>query len=110
FDVESAVQKLPVPHLILQPLVENAVKYGLKAADGQLDIKLTARAQGGGLIVEVSNSGRLQPPDSQRTPFGLSSIRRRLELHYPERHALSLNQEGDRVVARLMIWGTPCYG
>ena len=108
--VDPAVREIPVPHLILQPLVENAVKYGLRSASGRLVIRLAARAQASGLIVEISNSGRLQPRDGSRQPFGLASIRRRLQLHYPERHALSLQQEGEAVVARLMIWGEACYG
>lgn len=108
FEVEESVKELPVPHLILQPLVENAVKYGLLSVSGRLVIRLRAARHLSGLAVEISNSGCLQPPDRGRRSFGLVSVRRRLELHYPERHELSLQQEGEVVVARLMFWGKPC--
>jgi two-component system LytT family sensor kinase len=40
---------------------------------------------------------------------GLANIRRRLELHYPSGHALTLIQSGDNVVARLMLRGSACF-
>lgn len=100
----------PVPHLILQGLVENAVKHGLKpSSETTLRIRVVALRQRDHLSVIVTNSGRHAPADSARPGLGLANIRRRLELHFPGRHHLSVAQEGDLVAARLTVEGPICY-
>ena len=108
YHVAPTVRQLSVPHLILQPLVENAVKHG-RAASGLLSIELQAEGDGETLEIEVRNSGRLSNVDRDRPALGLANARRRLELHYPGRYELSLFQAGGVVIARLCLRGQPCY-
>ncbi|MBS7543307.1 sensor histidine kinase [Ancylobacter oerskovii] len=101
--------QFPVPHLILQGLVENAVKHGLRpSAATQLHIDLRARMEEGRLVVTVANQGRLGSRGHRRG-VGLANIRRRLALHFPDRHALVLSQEGELVVARLILQAPICF-
>lgn len=107
---------------LLQPLVENAVKYGDR--ETHLDLRVDIRAEGTGLRVRIENTGTLTEPGHSsltRTGIGLENVRRRLALHYPGRHAFSLRQEeahphdphcptGDKVVAELLLEGEPCSG
>lgn len=107
---------------LLQPLVENAVKYGDRAQ--HLDLRVLIRAEGADLRVRIQNSGTLAEPAQAsltRTGIGLENVRRRLALHYPGRHSFSLRQEktgpqapdcthGDVVVAELLLEGEPCSG
>ncbi|MFU0507153.1 sensor histidine kinase [Pseudaminobacter sp. NGMCC 1.201702] len=109
FDIEPNVEDAWVPHLILQPLVENAVKHGLATADGNLAIAITAGRRNEQLALEIRNSGQLERRSRDRPAVGLANTRRRLELHYPDRHRLTVNQAGDDVVVRLTLWGSACF-
>jgi hypothetical protein len=58
FDVPPDVARLPLPSLVLQPLVENAVKHGLRHAGGDGTVTVRARRADGRLTVEVLDTGR----------------------------------------------------
>ena len=109
-DVEVAVPdglaREPVPELILQPLVENAIKHGSFSTSGWLRIRVTVSAVADRLLLEVSNSGQLRSDTASAgsgSRVGLENLRRRLDLVFPGRGQLLLVQEGDRVVARVTI-------
>ncbi|MDX2177174.1 MAG: histidine kinase [Candidatus Sumerlaeia bacterium] len=55
FDIEPAAAAREVPSLLLQPLVENSVRYGLDATTGTVAIAVRARIDGGALRLEVEN-------------------------------------------------------
>ncbi|WP_265587981.1 sensor histidine kinase [Sphingomicrobium arenosum] len=57
FRIEAAAAGVPVPSLILQPLIENAIKYAVTPAENGADIWITARAEGGRVRIEVADSG-----------------------------------------------------
>lgn len=97
-----------VPSFLLQPLVENAVKYGLDRSAAGLDIDLHARVDGNLLEVTVANSGTMAPADPSHPGLGLETLRRRLELHYPQRHTFTLEEHDGRVIATLRLWDPPC--
>jgi two-component system LytT family sensor kinase len=97
-----------VPSFLLQPLVENAVKHGLDRSAGTLDIDLHARVEGSLLEITVSNSGSIVPADPSREGLGLETLRRRLDLHYPQKHRFTLEENNGRVTARLLLWDPPC--
>jgi LytS/YehU family sensor histidine kinase len=84
------VEKIPAelrdalaPSLILQPLVENAVKYGVARSNAPVTIQITAEAEGGRLRLTVTDDGGdamgQAPP---KLGLGLENVRRRLELIY----------------------------
>jgi LytS/YehU family sensor histidine kinase len=104
---EPACRRL-VPSFLLQPLVENAVKYGLDRSAARLDIDLHARVEGNLLEITVANSGTMAPADSSHPGLGLETLHRRLELHYPQRHAFTLEEHDGRVIASLRLWDPPC--
>jgi two-component system, LytTR family, sensor kinase len=108
-EMEPDAGPVPVPHLILQPLVENAVKHGLSSPAERFTVGIMAENRNDGLLIEVSNPGQLTAPERNRPAVGLANVRRRLELHYPLRHELSLVEAGSTVVARLRLWGTACF-
>jgi sensor histidine kinase YesM len=73
-----------VPSLILQPIVENAVKYGVAAAPPNATIRIEARTQNGRLILEVTDSGKGSSPHAGGSGIGLANVRQRLALLYGE--------------------------
>ena len=92
FDVPDDLLATPVPHFILQPLVENAVRYGISPRSEPGRIEVRARREGDGIHIEVWNDGsRLAvngtPP---REGVGLATTRARLEKLYQERGRLAI--------------------
>ena len=78
--VEAGVDEALVPSLILQPLVENAVRHGIGTAPGRVAVRV-ARV-GDTLRMEVSDSGDAEPGASDSHGIGLTNTRARLERLY----------------------------
>ena len=101
-DAVSAI----VPSFLLQPLVENAVKHGHSPESLPLEITIHVALSGDTLEILVSNSGHLQP--SPQAGVGHSTLLRRLQPHYPNRHQFNLTAKGGIIQAQLILQGTPC--
>jgi len=70
-----------VPPVMIQPLVENAIKYGIASGARPVQVVVSALRESDWLIVEVANTGRWAPAIlRQSTGTGLSSLTRRLKL------------------------------
>ena len=84
-DVPEELQKARLPALILQPLVENAIKYGVSRSKGQVVVRVEARkTDDGRLSLTVSDSGG-KPVDTEGghgTGVGLQNVIQRLEARY----------------------------
>ena len=109
---ESAALQRRIASFLLQPLVENAVKHGMR--NNGLEVGVDIRLVGQSLHIAIENTGSLQPaakPRRRRPGIGLENVRRRLELHYPGRHQFSLRERDGaelKVVAALVLEGDPC--
>lgn len=106
--IDEAARQLPVPGVILQPLVENAVRYGMEGTVRPLSIQIFARSPEKGRIeIGVSNSGNWIEPRGRRADgtggTGLETLRRRLALLYPGRHDLQIKSEPGRVTVSIRI-------
>lgn len=109
--VEHDAGGRPIASFLLQPLVENAVKFG-RREDG-VDVHIDIRADGDALYIQIENTGTLEETAGsrrRRSGIGLENVRRRLDLHYPGRHAFTLGDGGNKVVAKLTLEGEPCSG
>jgi LytS/YehU family sensor histidine kinase len=104
FSVPDQLQQALVPALILQPLVENAVKYGVAGADPPATVAVSAREERSNLVLEVHDSGHGKAQLSGGG-IGLANVRQRLQLIYGEtRSSLSADREPDgRFRARVSI-------
>ncbi len=86
--IEEEVKTMLVPSLLLQPIVENAIKFGLYDTIGEVMITLTAKKQGHQLQIVITNPFDEETAvTTQGTGFGLASIHRRLYLLFA-RHDL----------------------
>ena len=86
--VHGEAQEFPVAPMIIQPLVENAVKHG--SADGIASVSITATASGDWLAVTISNLA--QPgtdPSTWKDGVGLSSVRTRIRESWGDRAELN---------------------
>lgn len=88
---------LPVPPMLLQTLVENAVKYGISARAEGGEIAIVARRENGSLRLQVTNPGQLADASSPRrqasTGVGLRNAAERLRLLFGEQASLQLRAE-----------------
>jgi LytS/YehU family sensor histidine kinase len=90
--------------MILQSLVENALKHGIARLPQGGDLQIRAAARNGTLVLEVENTGELTDSRSTDTQVGLNNIRERLRILYGDRATLALrNAEGGHVVATVQI-------
>ncbi len=90
-DVEPACLEAQVPRLILQPLVENAIRHGIamRSAAGRLTIR--ARRRDRRLALTVADDGPGVPPNRPLRPgVGLANTRARLEQLYGDAYSLEL--------------------
>lgn len=88
-DVPAEARRLAVPVLILQPLVENAFRHGLRGGGGE-SVSVRARCVDGVLRIVVSNDGRDLVAGAPIEGVGLRNTRMRLETLYGERQGLTL--------------------
>ena len=104
-DVPDETRAALVPNLVLQPLVENAIKHGVDAAAGRGRIAIHARRDGGELVLEVRDDG--PGPDGEvpsEGGLGLRNTRERLAALYGPRARLSLEPaEGGGTIARVVV-------
>jgi two-component system, LytTR family, sensor kinase len=103
--VQPATLGALVPDLILQPLVENAIRHGVSPNAGTGRIEVRSRREGDWLILEIRDNGMGLPQGiALREGIGLSTTKARLERLYGERHELALTNLPDGgCVARIRI-------
>jgi len=95
-DVPEPLKGMLVPSLILQPIVENAVKYGVAGAPPPTSITICAMAGGEQLTLDVIDSGQGSKSSSVGGGIGLTNVRQRLTLLYGEgRTGLIAGREAD---------------
>lgn len=88
--VSEEVKTALVPHLLLQPLVENSIRHGVDPLSNAVNVKITAARENGTTHIAVRDSGRGLPLGHIRRGTGLSNTAERLEKLYGERHKLAL--------------------
>ena len=86
-DVPDSLQSARVPVLILQPIVENAVKYGVAKSRKSVSVKVTAYEEAGRLHIKVRDDGEVQADDSGEggTGVGLKNVCDRLTARFGAR-------------------------
>lgn len=106
-DVPLAIRDAAVPYLILQPLVENAVRHGLAPQRGHGTIAVVGGREGDDLVLSVSDSGRGVTGGHLATlneGVGLTNTRARLERLYGGRQRLAFSSpEGGGLVVTLRL-------
>ena len=101
---KDEILALKIPALLLQPVVENAIKFGLYDTTGEVLIKIEATREQNNLNIIVQNP--FDPETSQPlkgTGFGLSSIQRRLFLLFARNDLLSTNKDDEHFITTLVV-------
>ena len=100
-EIAAACQECAVPALLLQPLVENAVKHGVAGMVEGAAIRLAVE-RSGAVSITLENGFDPEMPAPRNLGMGLSQVRRRLEVRYGEEASFSAGVDGRvyRVVLR----------
>ncbi|MAW81812.1 MAG: sensor histidine kinase [Parvularcula sp.] len=110
FDIDENTKSAYVPSLILQPAIENAIKYAIAQMESGGEIRITAKREGGMLALEVCDNGPNAPEDPNalldnvKTGVGLVNMRDRLAYLYQDRAQFQLRHvEPQGMCVRLRI-------
>ncbi len=110
-DIDPRALKGEVPNLILQPLLENAMRHAVDSNSGRSRIDIFAQVQNGRLLVEVRDDGKDSEKISRHTEstgLGLKNTRARLSELYDEDYSFSLSRrENGWTVAQIVIPFSP---
>ena len=101
--IEPAAAEVPIPPMLLQSLVENAVKHGIAPLAAGGDLVIRARLDGDDLLLEVGNPGRVSETRPDGAGLGLANTRERLRILYGSRASLRLEERDGRVAATVLV-------
>jgi two-component system LytT family sensor kinase len=94
YEINAELEDSLVPQLILQPLLENSLRHGMKASGEAIDISIAAHRDNGSLMLKISDTGvglgSSEPNAVLGRGVGLSNIRDRLAQLYGEAHSFSI--------------------
>ena len=113
-ELPAALEGTPVPPMLLQPLVENAIKHGLEPKVGAGRIEVIARATDAGIEIRVDDDGLglpvpdyEEPPDDDARPesssYGLRHVRERLQAVYGPSARLDVQRRVPRGVRSVVF-------
>lgn len=93
-----------IPPMLLQPIVENAIKFGLYDTLDQVTINIKAEFETPYLTIEISNPYDAETANPNKgTGFGLSSIKRRLHLLYNRTDLLKIQTQQNHFITTIQI-------
>jgi LytS/YehU family sensor histidine kinase len=108
-EVRGAIEGISIPGLTLQPLVENAIKHGLRPKRGPGHMSILAEVNAGRCRIVVRDDGVGLDPKRVASGHGLASVRERLRLAYGGAASMTVtNDEGVRVEMLLPTEAAPC--
>lgn len=104
FYLDEGSRAMEIPCLLLQPVVENAIKFGLYDTTGPATIKIRTQVEDNMLVIITENPCEKSSSYSGKgTGFGLSSIQRRLYLLYARKDLLATVQKENIFITTIKI-------
>src|SRR5947209_6977316 len=100
---ETEEKKLFLPAMLLQPVVENAIKFGLYDTTDDITIHIDAKKQDNNLVLHVRNPFDPETSSPKGTGFGLRSVQRRLYLIFARNDLLNTKTEGRQFITTIII-------
>ncbi|QNA85121.1 hypothetical protein G4G27_14800 [Sphingomonas sp. So64.6b] len=105
FTLPDDLAAAAVPALILQPLVENAIKHGVAKSSPPTAITIAARREGERLAISITNSGTINAglDEAPNHGIGLANVRERLDEHYGAAQSLTVLPGADAFEVRIIL-------
>ena len=103
-EVEESSLKSKLPALIIQPLLENALKHGLSTSSNEINVHVEARLEQNHLYVSISNPYEKDNVSQYKgTGYGIQSVQRRLQLFYGQNDCLKIARDENLFTVQLRI-------
>jgi LytS/YehU family sensor histidine kinase len=103
--VDEACGDCQVPPLVLQPLIENAIKHGIATMVEGGTVRLEGHVENGNLAIRVENGFDPEAPSPRRHGLGLRNVRSRLQTRFGDAASLHLAAADNRFLAEMKF---PC--
>jgi len=105
YNIDPQTENFLIPVFLIHPLIENAVKHGMKTSPSPLKISLTTKMKDKNLWIEITNSGKWieRDPVDDTARTGLQNTQKRLILAYPKDHMIEIVKNEDSVCIRIII-------
>ncbi len=103
FDVDPSLEREPVPPMLLQTLVENAVRHGIARLTQGGEVVVSVQRGVNSVVMSVRNTGVYVPGQVNGTGIGLSGTRSRLAMLYGNSAALNIENRDGMVVTEVEI-------
>jgi LytS/YehU family sensor histidine kinase len=113
FQIDEAARKCSVPAFILQPVVENAIKYGMQTSPMPLKVAVSVMLKDQSLSIDVSNTGKLRGHAASNVMreevhgTSLANLKQRMELMFENNQAFQLYEDSGWVHAKIRITYEP---
>ncbi len=107
FDIDNDLQSASLPPMLLQPIVENAIKHGLEPKVEGGRVRISAHRSGGAMILTVADNGLgfAAHADSSGTGIGLANLRERLAVIYDGRASFTVADAAPGTVITITVPG-----
>ncbi len=105
-NIESGLENVLVPNMLIQPIVENSTKHGYSTEFISLEIIINIYKKKDKLIVKIQNNGKAlkeKLPALLKKGTGLNNIKERLDTLYGNHYKLSIYNESDKVITKVSI-------
>ena len=103
-EISDEARQIQIPAMLLQTLVENAIKHGVEQVPEGGVLSIRAAVDGERLRIEVENTGSLKNASPSSTQIGLANARERLRILYADRASLTLLASGQgKVMATILV-------
>ena len=102
-EIDDACLPVELPALLLQPLLENALKHGVAHLVDGGEVRLRCEPQGDDLLIAVSNACDPGRPRKSGTGIGLSNVRKRLKLRYDSEARMEVVEESSSFEVRIRL-------
>ncbi len=104
FQIEPKTRAMLIPPMLIQNLVENAVKHGISLQENGGTIWIRSEADGELIRISIRNEGRINQENKLKgTGFGMSSSQKRLSHLYPELAEINMFEKDNMVVVEICI-------
>ncbi len=103
WQIDDNTRQLPVPAMLIQTLVENAIKHGIACRRHGGTVAIAARVQGNALQISIRNPPPESDARSSGTGLGLNNARERLQRLFGTRASLLLQREDSQITALVEI-------
>lgn len=96
-EADAEAESMMIPHFLLQPLIENAVKYGYNEVEDKITIRLIIKVEQSNLLIHIFDNGK-PFTEELSSGYGIKSVLKKMELFYPGQHTIDFVNEPEKQV------------